>query len=230
MTARTVVGTVVLPNGSPPARATVTIELVAATTGAAIGWVPSADVGVGARHVAACDAAGSWSVDLRPNSLISPGGSAYRVTYATVASGHWSSTFYINVPDAVGPHRVEDRLTSPPTALTEEEIVLFALFGTPTPFAGQVGPRIPNNTGRTFTITSLELTAASAPTGGALTVALAVAGSTVATVTCGDGQLTSGQQSVSVGVPAGAVMQASVTAVGPTLAGGTVALVAAGRY
>lgn len=115
MTSRTVVGTVVLPGGTV-SQAAVTIELVAATTGTAIGWVASADLGVGGRRVLQCDNAGAWTVDLRPNSLISPAGTVYRVTYSQ-KSGQWATTFTISVPDSTGPHRVEDLLVDPPATL-----------------------------------------------------------------------------------------------------------------
>jgi hypothetical protein len=117
MTARTVTGAVVLPGGTVPTYATVLIELVAATSGRAIGWVPSADIGVGGRRVLTCDGTGSWSIDLRPNALIVPAGTVYRVSYSASSDANWSTTFTVSVPDSAGPHRVEDILADPPASL-----------------------------------------------------------------------------------------------------------------
>jgi len=117
MTARTVVGRVLLPDGTVPTYATVMIELVAATSGRAIGWVPTADLGVGGRRALKCDGTGAWTADLRPNSLIVPAGSVYRLSYSAANDSNWSTSFTISVPDSAGPHRVEDILVDPPATL-----------------------------------------------------------------------------------------------------------------
>lgn len=114
MAAREVVGKVLRPDGTVASYATVEIDLIASTTGKAIGWVPTADLGVGGRTIIKCDAAGAWSISVQPNSLIDPTGTVYQIRYR---DGSWSTTFEILVPDTLGPHRVEDILTTSPTAL-----------------------------------------------------------------------------------------------------------------
>lgn len=114
MTVVTVEGRVVLPDGTAPDHATVDIELVASVTGRSIGWIPTEDLGVGARTHLTCDTTGKWTSGLQPNSLINPANTVYRVTYRTA---NWSTSFHISVPNTVGLHRVEDILTDAPGSL-----------------------------------------------------------------------------------------------------------------
>lgn len=116
MTGRTVVGAIEFPDGSgsPCVGARVLASLFTGAAGVTVygsaGDVPVAGVAV----LTGND--GAWSLDLEPNSGITPAGTVWRLT-ATAPGGTVVLDDYITVPDSVGPHVFSDLLVDPPGAL-----------------------------------------------------------------------------------------------------------------
>lgn len=113
MVARTVTGRVLLPDGTAPSAALVTVDLVVAPENG-VGWVVTTGNGVAGRITLTPDTAGDFSVALEPNANITPANSRYRFRYQTTAGRTWAATFYVEVPDAVGPHPLDDVVVAEP--------------------------------------------------------------------------------------------------------------------
>ena len=107
----TVTNTVILPDGSIPARVDVVIELVASTSGKAAGWITATDATLEAT-VRPLVVNGAWTASLTPNADITPSGSVYRITEYVDKSRY---IHYIEVGDDGG--SVLDLLTDPPSAV-----------------------------------------------------------------------------------------------------------------
>lgn len=114
-----VTNTIKYPAGSVAA-GSVEVELVGEngrplTTGA---FVTSGDYSIEGKSYPTITA-GVWSATLVANTLINPSGTRWRIT--ETVNGR-VVTYYIAVPDAVGPHFVEDILDEPPGSVASSAL------------------------------------------------------------------------------------------------------------
>lgn len=120
----TVTNTIKLPDGTSPDFAAVEIELVAADSGHAAGWITATDITV-LSIARPTVTAGAWSAALTPNDDIDPSGTVYRINeYA----GRLRYTHYIDVPTGGG--TVHDLLVDAPAALTSAALTVHAALTT----------------------------------------------------------------------------------------------------
>lgn len=111
----TVNGTLQLPGSIDPTDATVEITLIASVDGDAPGYYLAGDETIVGHYQPTVSATGTWSAALTANALITPANTVYRVT--TRAPRFGPVVEYISVTNGAGPYRVEDILTSAPSAL-----------------------------------------------------------------------------------------------------------------
>jgi len=115
----TVTNTVVLPDGTPPAQCTVTVDLVGSTTRRIPGWVTATgDTILSVSQPVATN--GTWSIDLVPNADITPTGTVYRVT--EYADRH-TYTHHITVTSGGG--ELFDLLDDPPATIESSALAAF---------------------------------------------------------------------------------------------------------
>lgn len=107
----TVTNTIKLPDGTAPTYAAVEIELIAAASGHAAGWVNATDVTVLSVARPAVTA-GAWSAALTPNADIDPADTVYRVNEYVDRTRY---VHYIDVGSGGG--TVHDLLVDPPASL-----------------------------------------------------------------------------------------------------------------
>lgn len=111
----TVTNVALRPDGSPAAKAAVTVRLAGNGGAPLTGYLADDSGTLIAPVLTEANDDGEWSVELVANTLIEPEGSVYRVTER--APGHDDAVHYIDVPEADGPFALAELLSGPPGAL-----------------------------------------------------------------------------------------------------------------
>lgn len=129
----TVTNTVTDPSGTPVAKATVVVELVAADTPPAPGYTGSGTVID--RHETTAAADGTWSISLPGNSTLTPSGTYYRVSeYVPGSYVAWVSN--ISVPASGGPYALSTLLVTNPPSPSALGVATSRRINTTSPLSG----------------------------------------------------------------------------------------------